>query len=114
VEAFARFGCIEAAVIDAQLQWLARYPDSLIARKTGPTVAEDVRRRAAAVLKLGGIATPKGRAAGVALDKHLRSDGNKLNPGTTADLITACLFVSLRENKVVPSAPFRWDVPDWL
>ena len=31
-----------------------------------------------------------------------------------ADLITACLFGALRENKVTPSAPFRWQVPDWL
>ena len=81
---------------------------------TGTAVAEAVQRRAAEVLRLGGIATPEGRAAGVALDKHLRSDGNKLNPGTTADLITACLFVALRENKVTPSAPFRWQVSDWL
>lgn len=114
VDAFSRFGCVEAAIIDAQLRWLAAYPDSLIARKNGPAVAEDVQRRAAEVLSRGGIAMPEGRAAGVALDKHLRSDGNKLNPGTTADLITACLFVALRENKVTPSAPFRWDVPDWL
>ncbi len=113
-DAFARFGCVEAAIIDSQLRWLATYPDSLIARKNGLAVAEDVQRRAAAVLQLGGIATSEGRAAGVALDRHLRSDGNKLNPGTTADLITACLFVALRENKVTPSAPFRWDVPDWL
>ncbi len=111
---FERFGCIEAAIIDCQLRWLAEYPDSLIARKNGPAAAEDVRRRAAEVMRLGGIATPEGRAAGVALDRHLRSDGNKLNPGTTADLIAACLFVALRENKVRPSAPFRWDVPDWL
>jgi triphosphoribosyl-dephospho-CoA synthase len=114
VDAFAKFGCVEAAIIDSQLRWLATYPDSLIARKNGPAVAEDVRRRAAEVLALGGIATAEGRAAGVALDKHLRSDGNKLNPGTTADLITACLFVALRENKVTPNAPFRWNVPDWL
>lgn len=113
-DAFARFGCVEAAVVDSQLRWLAAYPDSLIARKNGSAIAEDVQKRAAEVLRLGGIATPEGRAAGVALDKHLRSDGNKLNPGTTADLITACLFVALRENKVFPSAPFRWDVPDWL
>ncbi len=113
-DAFARFGCVEAAIIDSQLRWLATYPDSLIARKNGITVAEDVQRRAAEVLKLGGIATPEGRAAGVALDRHLRGDGNKLNPGTTADLITACLFVALRENKVTPSAPFRWQVSDWL
>jgi triphosphoribosyl-dephospho-CoA synthase len=114
LEGMERFGCVEAAIVHSQLRWLAEYPDSLIARKNGPAVAEDVRRRAAEVLRLGGIATPEGRAAGVALDKHLRSDGNKLNPGTTADLIAACLFVALRENKVRPSAPFRWDVPDWL
>lgn len=113
-DAFALFGCVEAAIIDSQLRWLATYPDSLIARKNGIAVAEDVQRRAATVIQLGGITTPEGRAAGVALDKHLRSDGNKLNPGTTADLITACLFVALRENKVTPSAPFRWDAPDWL
>ncbi len=114
VNAFTKFGCVEAAIIDSQLRWLATYPDSLIARKNGPAVAEDVKKRAAEVLQLGGIATPEGRAAGVALDQHLRSDGNKLNPGTTADLITACLFVALRENKVTPSAPFRWQVSDWL
>ncbi len=111
---FERFGCVEAAVVDCQLRWLAEYPDSLIARKNGPAVAEDVRRRSAEVMRLGGIATAEGRAAGVALDRHLRSDGNKLNPGTTADLITACLFVALREGKVQPSAPFRWQVEDWL
>jgi triphosphoribosyl-dephospho-CoA synthase len=114
LDGFARFGCVEAAIIDSQFRWLAEYPDSLIARKNGPAVAEDVRRRAADILKLGGIATPEGRRAGVALDRHLRSDGNKLNPGTTADLITACLFVALREGKVAPSAPFRWPVEDWL
>lgn len=109
-----RFGCVEAAIIDSQLRWLAEYPDSLIARKKGAEVAANVQQRAAEVLKLGGIATTEGRRAGVELDRHLRSDGNKLNPGTTADLITACLFVALRENKVAPNAPFRWHVPDWL
>lgn len=114
LEAFARFGCVEAAIVDSQLRWMAEHPDSLIARKNGPAVAADVRGRAAAVLRLGGIATPEGRRAGVDLDRHLRSDGNKLNPGTTADLIAACLFVALRENKVSPSAPFRWAAADWL
>lgn len=111
---FERFGCVEAAIIDSQLRWLAEYPDSLIARKNGPAVAAEVQSRAVAVLRLGGIATPEGRRAGVEFDRHLRSDGNKLNPGTTADLITACLFVALRENEVAPSAPFRWHVQDWL
>lgn len=114
LEGLERFDCVEAAIIHCQLRWLAEYPDSLIARKNGGAVAEDVRCRAAEVLQLGGLVTAEGRAAGVALDRHLRSDGNRLNPGTVADLIAACLFVALRENKVKPSAPFRWDVPDWL
>ncbi len=114
VDAFTRFGCIEAAIIDSQLRWLATYPDSLIARKNGLAAAEAVQQLATEVLRLGGIETTAGRAAGIALDTHLRSDGNKLNPGTTADLITASLFVALRENKVTPSAPFRWNASDWL
>ncbi len=112
--AFAKFGCIEAAVIDCQLRWMAEFHDSLIFRKNGLAVAEDVRQRVVTVQKLGGLETPAGRAAGVALDHYLRSDGNKLNPGTTADLVTACLFVALRQSKVKPSDPFRWTVPDWL
>jgi triphosphoribosyl-dephospho-CoA synthase len=112
--AFEKFGRVEPAVIECQLKWLAEYPDSLIARKNGPDVAEDIRRRVRDVLARGGLDTPEGRRAGVELDRHLRSDGNKLNPGTTADLVTACLFVALRENKVKPSDPFRWDVLDWL
>lgn len=113
-DAFGKYGCVEAAVIACQLAWMAAFPDSLIARKRGLAVAEDVQRRVQHVLSLGGLDTPEGRRAGVELDAHLRSDGNKLNPGTTADLVAACLFVALRENKVTPSAPFRWNVPDWL
>jgi len=113
-DAFAKYGNVEAAVIACQFAWMAGFPDSLIARKRGLAVAEDVQRRVQHVLSLGGLDTPEGRRAGVELDAHLRSDGNKLNPGTTADLVAACLFVALRENKVTPSAPFRWNVPDWL
>jgi triphosphoribosyl-dephospho-CoA synthase len=114
LDGFERFGCVEAAVVHCQLAWLSNFPDSLIARKCGPAIAAEVRDRAAAVVAAGGLATPDGRAAGVALDKHLRSNGNRLNPGTTADLVTACLFVALREGRVRPNAPFRWDAPDWL
>lgn len=113
-DAFGKYGNVESAVIACQLAWMAAFPDSLIARKRGLEVAEDVQERVQHVLSLGGLDTPEGRRAGVELDAYLRSDGNKLNPGTTADLVAACLFVALRENKVMPSAPFRWNVPDWL
>jgi triphosphoribosyl-dephospho-CoA synthase len=114
LHAFEKFGRVEPAIIECHLKWLAEFPDSLIARKNGLPVAEDVQRRVKHVLSLGGLDTKGGRAAGVELDRYLRSDGNKLNPGTTADLVAACLFVALRENKITPSAPFRWDVEDWL
>lgn len=114
LDAFHRFGCVEAAIVDSQLRWLAESPDSLIARKNGAAVAAEVQRRAGEVLHLGGIASADGRRAGAALDQMLRSDGNRLNPGTTADLIAACLFVALRENKLKPFDPFPWKVEDWL
>lgn len=109
-----QFGTVEAAIIDLQLRWLAREPDTLIARKNDARTANLVREKAGEVMKLGGIATAKGRKAAVQFDRYLRSNGNKLNPGTTADLIAACMFVALRENRAKPSTPFQWTVPDWL
>lgn len=114
LRAFERFECIEAAVVDCQLRWLAEFPDSLILRKCGGMSALEIRIRASSVLEYGGIRTSDGRAAALGLDSYLRSDGNRLNPGTTADLVTACLFVALREGKLKPSDPFPWTVPDWL
>ena len=112
--ALAEFQCIEAAIVECQLRWLAEFPDSLIARKNGSDIARGVQQRAVEVLRLGGVRSPQGRAAGVALDRELRSNGHSLNPGTTADLVTACLFAALREDKVNTKLPFRWNVPDWL
>ena len=111
---FRSSGRIEPAIIDLQFQWLARDPDSLIVRKNDLMVAEEVRQHAANALALGGIRTIEGRRAGRILDAFLRSNGNRLNPGTTADLIVAVLFVALRERIVTPRGPFPWQVEDWL
>lgn len=113
VEGFERFGSAEAAIIHSHLAWLAAFPDSLIARKKGGMVAMEVRMRAASVMSLGGIATPNGRAAAIAFDDYLRSDGNKLNPGTTADLIAASLFVALRNGMLNVGDAFVWN-ERWL
>ncbi|MEA1924525.1 MAG: triphosphoribosyl-dephospho-CoA synthase [Candidatus Altiarchaeota archaeon] len=85
----------KAATIQTYLIILSRFPDSLIARKKGLGVAEHVSLKAKEVLDLGGVLTPKGRCAIDELDKLLRSEGNKLNPGTTADLIAATIYVLL-------------------
>lgn len=114
LRAFERLGCVEAAVIECQLQWLAKFPDSLVHRKRGGMSALEVRIRATSVLQYGGIGTSDGRAAALGLDTYLRCDGNRLNPGTTADLVTACLFIALRDGKLKASDPFAWPVSDWL
>jgi triphosphoribosyl-dephospho-CoA synthase len=83
------------AIVQAHLEVLARVPDSLIARKAGPAAAAAVARRARAVLRAGGLHTTRGKAATRRLDRDLRRDGNRLNPGASADLVTAALFVWL-------------------
>lgn len=88
-----------SAVVEAYLQLLARVPDTLIARKRGIEAALEVSRRAAQVLEAGGVRTPEGRQAISGLDRMLRDEGHTLNPGTTADLTTAALFLFLLQDR---------------
>lgn len=83
------------AVVQAYLRLLAQVPDTLIARKRGRADAERVSTEARQALALGGLATAQGRAAIDDLDTRLRDPRNTWNPGTSADLIAAGLFVSL-------------------
>jgi triphosphoribosyl-dephospho-CoA synthase len=85
------------AVAQAHLAVMAEVPDSLIARKAGAAEAARVAVRARAVMRAGGLATAKGLAAARRLDADLRRHGNRLNPGTSADLVAAALFVWLLE-----------------
>ena len=85
------------AIAQAHLELMARVPDTLIARKAGAAAAAAVAARAGAVVRAGGIVTPRGLAAARRLDRDLRRHGNRLNPGTSADLIAAALFVWLLE-----------------
>jgi triphosphoribosyl-dephospho-CoA synthase len=85
------------AVVQAHLEVLGHQPDTLIARKAGLRTAAAVSARARGVLRAGGLHTARGRAAARRLDRALRRDGNRLNPGASADLVTAGLFVALLE-----------------
>jgi triphosphoribosyl-dephospho-CoA synthase len=76
---------------------MAQIPDTLIARKAGAAAAVAVARRARAVVRAGGFLTRKGLMAARRLDADLRRRGNRLNPGTSADVIAAALFVWLLE-----------------
>jgi triphosphoribosyl-dephospho-CoA synthase len=91
---------LETAIVFAHLSLMAARPDTLIARKRGRAEAEEVSRRAKAVLALG---WPDEVAAGREtrqLDHWLRAEGHARNPGTTADLVAAGLFLALRDGTI--------------
>ena len=85
------------AIVEAYLTLLAASPDTHIARKLGTDAAVTVQRRARAVLDAGGIRTTAGQDATAALDRELRDEANTLNPGATADLTGAAIYVVLLE-----------------
>jgi triphosphoribosyl-dephospho-CoA synthase len=80
---------VRDAIVELHLRLLAAAPDTLIARKAGTDAAARVSEGARDVLA--------GRRALQDFDASLREQGNQLNPGTTADLVTATVFVALLE-----------------
>ncbi len=90
---FAAGRGVADAIVRAHLAQLAREPDTLIARRHGPHVAADVSRRAAEVLARPG---EEWRPAAAAFDHALRRPV-RINPGTTADLLAAALYILLRD-----------------
>jgi triphosphoribosyl-dephospho-CoA synthase len=105
---------LETAIIHSYLNVLANHPDTLIARKRGRDEAHLASRRAADVLAAGWPDSPAGRTLCDELDTWLRGDGHARNPGATADLITAALFVALRDGTIPlprPAGPSGWSLP---
>ena len=92
----ARLDC-EQAITYCHLELMAHHPDSLIARKRGPAEADESARHAAAILAAEWPDTPESHRLIAEFDAWLRAVGHDRNPGTTADLVTASLFIALRE-----------------
>ncbi|WP_456373337.1 triphosphoribosyl-dephospho-CoA synthase [Methanocaldococcus sp.] len=78
---------INLAVTKTFLNILAEYPDTLIARKKGFETALKVSKMAKDVLKNFNEEKVK------EFDNYLSKEENKLNPGTTADLIASSLMI---------------------
>jgi triphosphoribosyl-dephospho-CoA synthase len=76
------------------LRLLAKYPDSLVARKSGPVAADRV-----SLLAKRAIESRDNHERINALSK-LRNLSPAENPGTTADFVTASLFVGLRSGMI--------------
>ena len=83
------------AVVEAYLSLLASSIDTHIVRRTGMAAAERVSALAREALAAGGVRTAEGRRAVEDMDRAMRDARNSNNPGTTADLTAAAIFVTL-------------------
>jgi triphosphoribosyl-dephospho-CoA synthase len=86
---------INDAIVQTFVELLARQPDSLIRRKNGDAVAARVSDQARVVVEAGGMLSDAGRAKLQSLDAELAAARGKLNPGTTADLVAAGIYLLL-------------------
>ena len=91
---------VETSIVAAHLTLLARHPDSLIVRKSGIERAREVSQRAGDVLAAGWPDRAEGLRICAEFDEWLRDPGRRLNPGTTADLVTAALYAALRDGTI--------------
>ena len=83
------------AVIETYLSLLAHSIDTHIVRRTGAAAAERVSALAREALQAGGVRSIAGRQAVEDMDRAMRDARNSNNPGTTADLTAAAIFVTL-------------------
>jgi triphosphoribosyl-dephospho-CoA synthase len=96
-EAMAKGIHYSNAIVQAYLTILSRVPDTLIARKKGVEAAREVSLQASEILKQGGVFTGDGQSAIREMNRKLRDPGHTMNPGATADLTTAAIFLMLFE-----------------
>jgi len=85
------------SISQTHLTLLAAVPDSLLARRHGRAISRRVAVEARRVLRAGGYLTARGTRLAERLDTRLRTVRPPRNPGTTADLTVASLFVWLLE-----------------
>lgn len=95
VQKLSETGNINIATVYTFLRILSEIPDTFIARKLGVPKAKEVSAHAKQVLETGDLTTSKGREILWKFDRELRDSAHKLNPGTTADIVTAVLAISI-------------------
>jgi triphosphoribosyl-dephospho-CoA synthase len=97
---------LDQAIVLGHLHQMARQPDTLIARKLGGTVADDAAVRAKAVLDADWPQGEHSHERFASLDHWLRDKSHQRNPGSSADLVAAALYMNLRNASI--TLPVRW------
>ncbi len=112
IEGRSRFASLSQAIVFAHVSLMARFTDSLIQRKCGEETAVHAQMLARKALEAFENDVTQAEdwselfwSRVGELDFWLRSDGHRRNPGTTADLIAASLFVAIQTGRIEP--PFR-------
>ncbi|MEM3383507.1 MAG: triphosphoribosyl-dephospho-CoA synthase [Nitrososphaerales archaeon] len=109
LDVYEKTGDINTATVHTFLTILAKHPDTLIARKVGLERTQNINeainigiieskkisKKAKMILRLGGLTSEKGKKALEHFDKELRDSKNKLNPGTTADIVASSLMIAI-------------------
>jgi triphosphoribosyl-dephospho-CoA synthase len=83
------------SILETFLVLLGSVPDTHIARRGGADLSTAASRLARAALNAGGVRSEWGRHAIGRLNRELCDPGHIGNPGTTADLTAAAIFVTL-------------------
>lgn len=92
-ERYYEKSCLEKAIIQVFIEILSHFPDSHIKRTKGTQIAELCSNKAREVLSEGGIYAKGGATRITNLDNDFRR--NEINPGSTADLTAASIFIFL-------------------
>jgi triphosphoribosyl-dephospho-CoA synthase len=96
VHSLNRYTTAENATLSTFMWELSQRPDTFIQRKAGPDAAEEVRSQAHSLYtKMTRTPETQWLKLLAPFDKYLHSKGSQLNPGTTADLLSAAIFVAL-------------------
>ncbi|MFX1553640.1 MAG: triphosphoribosyl-dephospho-CoA synthase, partial [Promethearchaeota archaeon] len=95
VNTFNQYKDINIATVNTYLKLLSLHPDTLVIRKSGIESAVNISEMATNILECGGISSDKGLRLTIEFDNELQEKKGKLNPGTTADLISGIIFCAL-------------------
>ncbi|MFX1567181.1 MAG: triphosphoribosyl-dephospho-CoA synthase [Promethearchaeota archaeon] len=92
---YSQYNDINCAIVNTYLKLLSLHPDTLVIRKSGSDFALNISKKASHILDRGGISTDQGFKLALELDNELQEKKGKLNPGTTADLLSGIIFCAL-------------------
>lgn len=93
-------GALDRGIVLAHVSLIAEWGDSLIERKCGMMIAAQAMAMAGVAVDSYSSGWDSFEREVGELDFWMRSEGNRRNPGTTADLIAAGIFVQLWSGKL--------------